>query len=118
MLLLVLFRSHKYVILIQVLFTKEGSFVLPPRTIAPNLYKHKTVFQARRKGNLYVYNIGGRPEPMNRKGDFIVSSVNSSIPKKNSDTRLSASQSARTDLENQRKNNNNNNNNSSHQLQV
>ena len=46
----------------QVLFTKEGSYVVPPNTFSAKLYKGKTVFEARREGNLYVYNIGGKSD--------------------------------------------------------
>lgn len=54
----------------QVLFTKEGAFVLNPNTIPAKLYNKDSIIKFRHEGNVFIYNIQGIKDPTLNKGDF------------------------------------------------
>ena len=85
----------------QVLFTNEGAYILRPKTFSPNQYKPFSILQARKEGNLYVYNIGNRPEPDYKKGDFQYDPSVAKIPKKLDSNSVSnnSTNHARTELQ-------------------
>jgi Reverse transcriptase (RNA-dependent DNA polymerase)/Integrase core domain/Chromo (CHRromatin Organisation MOdifier) domain/gag-polypeptide of LTR copia-type len=87
----------------QVLFTKDGAYILPPKTIPVNTYKKSSILSARREGNLYVYNLGNKPEP-ETKGDFEHNPNPVQIPKRPIEQKsIPESQSARQSLTESRK---------------